>query len=100
MKIKVKVIQLPCSKDIQIKTFSNCFSLETARLNEAKFHVAPPCDGGMKVTTNALCHMTKMAAMPTYGKTVTHLIWNQKAHHLETWYAALVTQVLPGMLKC
>ena len=53
----------------------------------------------MKVTTNALCHMTKMAAMPIYGKTVKHLTWNQKAHHLETWYAALVTQVLPGMLK-
>ena len=47
--------------------FSNFFSLETTRLIEAKFHVATPWDGGMKVNTNGLCHMTKMAAIPIYG---------------------------------
>ena len=37
-------------------TFSNFFSLETARPIEAKFHVEPPCrDGRMKVSTNGLC---------------------------------------------
>ena len=25
-------------------------------------------DGEMKINTNGLCHMTKMAAMPIYGK--------------------------------
>ena len=30
--------------------------------------MAPPLDGGMKVSTLGLCHMTKMAAMSTYGK--------------------------------
>ena len=49
-------------------TFSNFFSLETAWPIEAKFHVKPARDGGMKVNTNGLCHMTKMAAMPIYGK--------------------------------
>ena len=51
-------------------TFSNLFSLQTDRLIEAKFHVEPPCDGGIKVSTNGLCHMTmtKMAAMSIYGK--------------------------------
>ena len=48
-------------------TFLNLFSLETARLIEAKFHVEPPWDGGMKVSTSGLCYLTKMAAIPTYG---------------------------------
>ena len=47
-------------------TFSNFFSLETARLIEGKFHVEPPWDGGMKVNTNGLCHMIKMAIIPIY----------------------------------
>ena len=50
-------------------TFSNFFSLETARLIEAKFHVEPPWDGGMKVCSNGPGHLTSMAAMPLYGKT-------------------------------
>ena len=42
-------------------TFSNVFSLGTTRSIEAKFYVAPPWDEGMKVNTNGLCHMIKMA---------------------------------------
>ena len=49
-------------------TFSNFFSLETFRPIEAKFHVEPPWDRGMKVCSNGLCHMTNMAVMPIYGK--------------------------------
>ena len=49
-------------------TFLNFFSLETFRPIEAKFHVEPPWDGGMKVCSNGLRHMTIMAAMPIYGK--------------------------------
>ena len=37
---------------------------------EAKFHVEPPWDGRMKVNTNGLCHMTTMAAMSIYGKSL------------------------------
>ena len=55
-------------RSLRFKTFSNFFFLETARLIEAKFHVEPPWDGGMNLNTNGLCHMTKMAAMPVYGK--------------------------------
>ena len=47
-------------------TFSNFFFLETAKPIEAKFHLEPPWDGAMKVSTNC-CHMTKIAAMPIYG---------------------------------
>ena len=49
-------------------TFSN-FSLETAGPIEARFHVEPLWDGGIKVNTNGLCLMTKMATMPIYSKT-------------------------------
>ena len=80
-------------------TFSN-FSLETARPIEAKFHVKPPWDEGMKVSTNGLCHMTKMTAMPIYGKTFKNLLLrNQMADDLETWYAALVARVPPILFK-
>ena len=51
-------------------TFSNLFSLETTRLIEAKFHVDPPWDGGTKVCSNGPGRMTKMVAMPIYGKNI------------------------------
>ena len=35
---------------------------------EAKFHMEPPWDGGTKVCSNGLGHMTNMAVMPRYGK--------------------------------
>ena len=49
-------------------TSSNFFSLETFTPIEAKFHVEPPWNGVMKVSTNGLCHMTKMTAMSIYNK--------------------------------
>ena len=78
-------------------TFSNFFFLETARSIEAKFHVEPPWDGIMKMSTNGLCHIAKMAAMSIYSKNL--LLWNQTALDLESWYAALVTRVLPNLFK-
>ena len=48
--------------------FSNIFSSETTGPIEAKFHMEPPWDGGTKVYSNGPGHMTKMAAMPIYGK--------------------------------
>ena len=39
---------------------------------ETKFHVNPPWDGVMSVCSNGPGHMTKMAAMPIYGKTMKH----------------------------
>ena len=57
-------------KGLSDSTFSNLFSLGTAWSIEAKFYLKSPWDEGMKVNTNGLCHMTKMAAMPTYAKTL------------------------------
>ena len=42
-------------------TFSNLFSLESARPIKATFHVEPPWDLGTKVYTNGPGHMTNMA---------------------------------------
>ena len=60
----------------------------------------PPWDGGTKVYSNGSGHMTKLAAMPIYGKTLKkNLLWNQKADDLENWYAPLGAPVLPNLFK-
>ena len=46
----------------------NIFSSETAGPVKVKFHIEPPWDGGKKVCSTGLGHMTKLAAMPIYGK--------------------------------
>ena len=46
----------------------NIFSSETALPIKAKFYVESPWEGGTKVYINGPGHMTKMAAMPIYGK--------------------------------
>ena len=51
-----------------MSTFSNIFSSETTGPIEAKFHMERPWDGGTKVCSNSPGHMTKMSAMPIYGK--------------------------------
>ena len=45
--------------------------------------------------------MAKMATMPIYGQNLkkNQPLGNQKADDLESWYAALGTQVLPSMFK-
>ena len=46
----------------------NFFSLETTMQIEARFHMEPPWDSGMKVCSNGPGHMTKIATMSIYGK--------------------------------
>ena len=47
-------------------TFSNFFSLETARSIKAKFHVKPPWDRRMKICSNGPGHMTNIAPLPIW----------------------------------
>ena len=68
MNIKGQGHSLTVDQGHSDSTFSNFFSWETGRQIEAKFHVDDPLDGGMKVYSNGSGHMTKMAAMPIYGK--------------------------------
>ena len=60
----------------------------------------PPWEGGTKIYINGPGHMTKMAAMPIYGKTLKSLLLqNQKSYDLETWHVALGTQALQSLYK-
>ena len=79
--------------------FSNIFSSENTWPIETKFHMEPPWDGGTKICSNGPGHMTKMAAMPIYGKKKKNLLQNQKAYDLETWYIASVARALPSLLE-
>ena len=64
-------------------------------------HMQPPSDGEKKVCSNSPGHITKMAAMPIYGKNLKKnlLLQNQKADDLETWYAASGAPVPPSLFK-
>ena len=54
----------------------NIFSSETTVPIEAKFHMESPWDGGTKVCSNGPGHMTKMAAMPIYGKNLKKIFFS------------------------
>ena len=73
MSLKVKVIlsARPSSR------FSNIFSSETTGPIEAKFHMESQWDGGMKVYTRGLGHMTKMTAMPIYGENPSKIFFSR-----------------------
>ena len=58
---------LRCPSVIRPSTFSN-ISSETTGPIKLKFHMETPKDPGTKVCSNGPGHMTKMAAMPIYGK--------------------------------
>ena len=53
---------------VRPSTILNVFSSEIAWSIKAKFYVERPWEGGTKVCLNGPGHMTKMAAMPIYGK--------------------------------
>ena len=53
----------------------------------------------MKTYTNELGHMTNMATMPIYGKTLRNLLQNLYIDDLETWYVALSMRVLQRLFK-
>ena len=88
----------PASVVVRPSTFSNDFSSETAWPIKAKF-VEPPWEGGTKVYINGPGHMTKMAAMPIYGKNLKNLLQNQKSYDLETLDVASGTQALQSLYK-
>ena len=65
-----ELIVYPCSgvRRRRCQQCLNIFSSETAWPIKAKLYVEPPWEGGTKVYINGPGHMTKMAAMPIYGK--------------------------------
>ena len=63
-----------------------------------KLHVEPSIKGGLKIYTNCRGPLSKMAAMPTYGKTLNSL-QSQESFEAESWYIASGTQGLPSLFK-
>ena len=51
---------------VHVECLRYCF-MEVIQ-TKAKFYVEPPWEGETKVCINGPGHMTKMAAMPIYGK--------------------------------
>ena len=90
----------PSSVVVRPFTFSNIFSSETAWPIKAKFYVESPWEGGTKVCINGPGHMTKMAAMPIYGKNLKNLLLqNRRADFHETWYVASGTPTHHSLYK-
>ena len=56
-----------CPLSVVRPPFSKIFS-KTVGPVKTKFHMEPQWDGGTKVCSRGLGHMTKMAATPIYGK--------------------------------
>ena len=83
-----------------LSLFSNIFLYEIAWPINAKFHVEPSWAVGKKVYINGTGHITKMAAMPIYGKTFKNLLLqNKQSYGLETWHVALGAQALQSLYK-
>ena len=93
-----ELIVYPLSRRPSVVRRSQCskiFSSETGWPIKAKFYVEPPWEGGTKVYINGQGHMTKMTAMPIYGKkTFKNLLQNHKSYDLENWHEASGTQTL------
>ena len=68
---------------------------------ELKFHVKTPYAKLAKIYTKYFGHMTKVTAMPIYGKNPFKnlLLQNQKVGDLGTWYVALGMWGLPSLFK-
>ena len=82
-----------------LQLFLSIFFSETNWPINAKYHVNPPGEVRKKVNVNGPGHMTKMAAMPIYGKKLKNLLQNQTSYDLETRHVALGTQALQSVYK-
>ena len=56
--------------------YSNVFSSETARPIKTKFYMQHQLEGVINVYINNSGHMTKMAAMPIYGKNPSKIFYS------------------------
>ena len=75
-------------------TFPKDFFTDTTGPIWIKFRMQSSGKGGKNVYLFRPGHMTKMAAMPIYGKTIKSLLQNHWADCLETWYVVLGKLVL------
>ena len=65
-------------------TISNIFFFKTAWPIKAKFYVEPPWEGGTKVYSRHLGHMTNMAATPINGKNPSKILFSRTGGPIST----------------
>ena len=65
-----------------------------------KFLLEPSVNGGLKIYTNSLGPLIKIAAIPIYGETLKNLLLqNQESFKADSCYRALGTQGHPNLFK-
>ena len=79
--------------------FSKIFFSETAWPIKAKFYMKHLWEGGTNVYINNPGHMTKMAAMPIYGKNPSKIFFSGTTDFNQTWHEASMTQALQCVYK-
>ena len=69
--------------------------------NQSQILFGASLERGDKIYINCPGHMTKMAAMPIYGKNFLKnlLLRNHKSYDLETWHVASVTLAKQSLYK-
>ena len=87
--------------------YLNIFSSETAGPIKVRFHTELLWDGGTKVCSNGHGQMTKMAAMPIYGKNLKNssspepnkrpITWKLGMHHWVLKYYQVCSNNIPGL---
>ena len=95
-------VGLPPARDTIYKCLwrSKIVFSETAWPMKAKFYMMHLYEGGTNVYINNPCHITKMATMPIYGKTLQKsLLWNLWTDFNKTWHVASGTSVLQWKYK-
>ena len=82
-----ELIVYPCSvvrPSVRRPPFSKIFFSETARPIKAKFYMKHLWEGGTNVYINNPGHMTKMAAMPIYGKNPSKIFFSGTGGSIST----------------
>ena len=101
--LKVKAIHWLLTKVTLIQHFQTSFPQKKKKKRKAVWsQISNFIWGlhGMKICSNVLDHMTKMASRPIYGKNLQNiLLRNKEACDPESWYTATGTQVLPNLFK-
>ena len=78
-----------------LSIFSKGFFSETAKPISFKFHMQPPSKGGKKICIYHLGHMTKMAAMPIYGKNLIKSSCPEPLSRLPSNFVCSISGVIP-----
>ena len=81
---RIPMVRRPSASVRPSSTISNIFFSKTTRPIKAKFNVEPPWEGGRKVCSRHLGHMTNMAATPIYGKNPSKIFFSRTGGPIST----------------